>query len=117
MRLRHLNESEIDVWPAFTDFLTSVLIIVVIFVFGILFSNIARSRVRRNNAFEEMQAHQRAVKQQLEKGLGKENLNISEIGSLQRIILQVDEKGGGGVLFPRGSATLSGDNSVLKKIA
>lgn len=35
MRLRSLNELEIDVWPAFTDFLTSVLIIVVIFVFGI----------------------------------------------------------------------------------
>src|SRR4051812_10171205 len=98
MRLRHLNEAEMDVWPAFTDFLTSVLIIVVIFVFGILFSNIARSLVRQHSEFEDMQANQRAVRHQLEIELGKQRVEVSENGSLQRIILRVDEQGGG-VLF------------------
>jgi flagellar motor protein MotB len=106
MRLRNLNESEIDVWPAFTDFLTSVLIIVVIFVFGVFFSNIARSLVRRNSEFEQMQTQQATVRWQLLSQL-KESVEVTEDGSLQRITLRVDEQGGGGVLFPSGSATLS----------
>src|SRR6184192_2950950 len=118
MRLRHLNEAEIDVWPAFTDFLTSVLIIVVIFVFGILFSNIARSLVRRHSEFEDMQLHQQAVHQQLQERLGAKSVELTENGSLQRIILRVDEQGGGGVLFQRGAATLSGPGEeVLRQIA
>lgn len=116
MRLSRLNEVEIDVWPAFTDFLTSVLIIVVLFVFGIFFSNIARSLVKRHSEFEEMQANQQTVKQQLTTQLGKESVEITENGSLQRIILQVGEQGGGGVLFPSGKADLSveGKNVVTK---
>ena len=118
MRLRHLNESEIDVWPAFTDFLTSVLIIVVIFVFGILFSNIARSLVRRHSEFEDMLTNQQAVHRQLEQDLGKQRVEISENGSLQRIILRVDEQGGGGVLFQSGRADLSQPGKdLLSKIA
>jgi flagellar motor protein MotB len=118
MRLQHLNESEIDVWPAFTDFLTSVLIIVVIFVFGILFSNIARSLVRQHSEFEDMQLHQQAVRKQLQERLGERGVEMSENGSLQRIILRVNEQGGGGVLFQRGAATLSGPGEeLLQKIA
>jgi flagellar motor protein MotB len=118
MRLRHLNESSIDVWPAFTDFLTSVLIIVVMFVFGIFFSNIARSLVQRSSEFEEMQTKQQAVKEQLEKEMGKQSLEISENGSLQRIILRVNEEGGGGVLFQSGKADLSPPGKeLLTKIA
>lgn len=118
MRLRHLNESEIDVWPAFTDFLTSVLIIVVMFVFGIFFSNIARSLVRRTSEFEDMQMNQQAVRQQLEQEMGRQSVEISENGSLQRIILRVNEQGGGGVLFQSGKADLSQDGKdLLTKIA
>ena len=107
MRLRQLNQSEIDVWPAFTDFLTSVLIIVVLFVFGILFSNVARSLVQRHSEFEDMQANQLAVRQQLEEGLGPKSVEISENGSLQRIILRVTDEGSGGVLFESGKSDLS----------
>ncbi|HVG34432.1 MAG TPA: OmpA family protein [Pyrinomonadaceae bacterium] len=118
MRLRHLNESEIDVWPAFTDFLTSVLIIVVIFVFGILFSNIARSMVRRNSEFEDMQLRQQLVRRQLQGQLGEKSIEMSENGSLQHIILRVNEEGSGGVLFSSGRADL-GDKGkeLLTKIA
>jgi flagellar motor protein MotB len=107
MSLRQLNQFEIDVWPAFTDFLTSVLIIVVLFVFGILFSNVARSLVQRHSEFEEMQNNQKEVRNQLEEGLGKTSLEISENGSLQRIILRVNDEGGGGVLFASGKSDLS----------
>ncbi len=113
MRLRHLTEPEIDVWPAFTDFLTSVLIIVVIFVFGILFSNVARSLVQRHSEFEDMQTSQWAVRQQLEERLGKQSVEISENGSLQRIILRVNEQGGGGVLFESGRADLGEEGKKL----
>lgn len=107
MRLRHLNETDIDVWPAFTDFVTSVLFIVVLFIFGIFFSNISRSLVQQHNAFEEMQRKQVQVAGQLRERL-KDKIEIPrEDGSLQRIILRVDEAGTGGVLFPQGKAELS----------
>lgn len=113
MRLRHLGDPEVDIWPAFTDFMTSVLLIVVIFVFGIFFSNIARSLVRRHNEFEDMQARQKRVRQDLgERLAGKVELP-PEDGSLQRIILRLDEQGGGGVLFQRGKAELSDDGKRL----
>jgi flagellar motor protein MotB len=102
MRIRALNETEIDVWPAFTDFLTSVLFIVVLFIFGIMLSSIARSR----NEIEVVQKQQRKVRLQLEERLGNKLEIPPEDGSLQRIILRVDEQGGGGVLFDRGRATL-----------
>ncbi len=118
MRSRHLHESEIDVWPAFTDFLTSVLIIVVIFVFGILFSNIARSMVRRNSEFEDMQLRQQLVRRQLMAKLGEKSLEMSENGSLQHIILRLNEQGSGGVLFAPGKADLGlKGEEVLTKIA
>lgn len=118
MRLRQLSESEIDVWPAFTDFLTSVLIIVVIFVFGILFSNIARSLVRQHSEFEEMQMNQKAVRQQLQERLGEKEVEVSENGSLQRITLRVDEQAVGGVLFESGKADLSErGKQLLTKLA
>lgn len=113
MRVSRLNEVEIDVWPAFTDFLTSVLIIVVLFVFGIFFSNIARSLVQRHSEFEDMQANQQTVRLQLQNELGSKSVEISENGSLQRIILRVDEQGGGGVLFSSGRADLSGPGQAL----
>jgi chemotaxis protein MotB len=117
MRLNRLNEVEIDVWPAFTDFLTSVLIIVVLFVFGIFFSNIARSLVQRHSEFEDMQARQSQVRRELEARLADSVEIPAEDGNLQRIILRVDEKGSGGVLFPRGTATLSGaGEDLLRKI-
>lgn len=118
MRLRHTSEAEIDVWPAFTDFLTSVLIIVVVFVFGILFSNIARSLVRQHSDFEDMQVRQQTVRRQVQQRLGEKGVEVSENGSLQRIILRVNEEGGGGVLFQRGSAALSPrGEQVLRDIA
>lgn len=113
MRLRQLSESEIDVWPAFTDFLTSVLIIVVLFVFGILFSNIARSLVRQHSEFEEMQLNQQAVRKQLQERMGEKSVEVSENGSLQRIILRVDEQAVGGVLFASGKADLSESGKQL----
>jgi flagellar motor protein MotB len=113
MRLRHLGDPEVDIWPAFTDFMTSVLLIVVIFVFGIFFSNIARSLVRQHTEFEDMQARQRRVRQDLSERLAGKVELPPEDGSLQRIILRLDEQGGGGVLFPRGRAELSGDGKRL----
>jgi flagellar motor protein MotB len=113
MRLRNLNDVEIDVWPAFTDFLTSVLIIVVIFVFGIFLSNIASSLVRQHTEFDDMQARQRFVRKELESQLASSVEIPPEDGNLQRIILRVDEQGAGGVLFPRGTATLSAAGEQL----
>jgi hypothetical protein len=55
MRLKSLNELDVDIWPAFTDFLTSILIVVVLFVFGVFFSNIASSMAKRHSEFEKMQ--------------------------------------------------------------
>jgi flagellar motor protein MotB len=107
MRLRGFGEPEMDVWPAFTDFMTSVLLIVVLFVFGLFFSNIARSLVRQNSEFEEMQARQQRVSRDLRGRLGYKIDIPPENGSLQRVILRVDEQGAGGVLFPRGRAELS----------
>jgi flagellar motor protein MotB len=117
MRLKNLNEVEIDVWPAFTDFLTSVLIVVVIFIFGIFFSNIARALVRQHTEFEEMQTRQQHVRQELQSRLAGSVEVPPEDGNLQRIVLRVDEQGAGGVLFPRGTATLSaGGEQLLSKI-
>lgn len=117
MRLRDYNEVHMDVWPAFTDFMTSVLLIVVIFVFAILFSNIARSLVREHSEFEDMQVRQRQVRKELEARLAG-NIEIPpEDGNLQRIILRVDEQGTGGVVFARGTATLSAaGEQLLSKI-
>src|SRR5436853_5118343 len=109
MRLRHLNENEMDVWPAFTDFLTSVLFIVILFIFGILFSSIAQS----SSEMEQMLEQQKRVRNELEARLGNKIEIPPEDGNLQRIILRIDEQGGGGVLFPRGSAQLSADGKRL----
>jgi len=104
MRIRTLNEADIDVWPAFTDFVTSVLFILVIFIFGIFFSSVTRSLVAEDNALKEMQARQKRVQKELTKING---IQVPEAdGNLQRIILQVDQAGEGGVLFDRGQATL-----------
>ncbi|HVG19059.1 MAG TPA: OmpA family protein [Blastocatellia bacterium] len=104
MRLRAFNEVDVDVWPAFTDFVTSVLFILVIFVFGIFFSSITRSLVAEDSAIREMQARQKRVQQELLKIKG---IQVPEADlNLQRIILQVDEAGAGGVLFARGQASL-----------
>jgi flagellar motor protein MotB len=87
--------------------MTSVLLIVVLFVFGLFFSNIARSLVRRHSEFEEMQARQQRVSRDLRMRLADKVEIPPENGSLQRVILRVDEQGSGGVLFPRGRAELS----------
>jgi flagellar motor protein MotB len=117
MRLRNLNDLEVDIWPAFTDFLTSVLIIVVLFVFGVFFANIASSLARSHSEFEEMISRQSHVRKELERRLADSVEIPAEDGNLQRIILRVDEKGAGGVLFPRGTATLSGGGAeLLRKI-
>jgi flagellar motor protein MotB len=113
MKLSALNETEFDVWPAFTDFVTSVLFIVIIFIFGILFSSVARS----SSEEDLMKARQQKVKEQLEGELNRGGARRIEIpqadGSLQRIILQVDEQGRGGVLFERGQARLSREGKGL----
>ena len=57
MRLRAFNESEMDIWPAFTDFVISVLFIVVLFIFGILFSSIARSSTEIEDMQDRASAH------------------------------------------------------------
>ncbi|HJQ70925.1 MAG TPA: OmpA family protein [Blastocatellia bacterium] len=109
MRLRGLNEAEIDIWPAFTDFLTSVLFVVILFIFGILFSSIARS----SSQIEVMQEKQRRVRKELEYRLRDKIELPPEDGNLQRVILRIDESGGGGVIFQRGSAQLSDDGKRL----
>lgn len=98
-----------DVWPAFTDFLTSVLFIVILFIFGILFSSLAQS----SSEMEQMIEQQKRVRKELEARLGSKIEIPSEDGNLQRIILRIDERGGGGVLFPRGSAQLSPEGKRL----
>jgi flagellar motor protein MotB len=104
MRLRSINEVDVDVWPAFTDFVTSVLFILVIFVFGIFFSSITRSLITEDNAIKNMQDRQRRVQRELTKIKG---IQVPEAdGNLQRIILQVDEAGTGGVLFASGHSNL-----------
>jgi len=49
----------------------------------------------------------------IQRRLCRPKAEISENGSLQRIILRVDEQGGGGVLFPSGRADLSGSGQAL----
>ncbi len=114
MRLRNINESSIDVWPAFTDFVTSVLFIVVIFVFGLFFTNIARSRMDDNQAFRDMQAHQTRLKEQLNM-LAQFGVDVPDAdGNLQRIILRVDQRSGtGGVRFESGRAELNDNGKKL----
>jgi outer membrane protein OmpA-like peptidoglycan-associated protein len=114
MRLRNINESSIDVWPAFTDFVTSVLFIVVIFVFGVFFTNIARSRIVEDMAFRNMQSQQARLKQQLNT-LARFGVDVPEAdGNLQRIVLRVDQKSGtGGVRFESGRAELDENGKKL----
>lgn len=114
MKLRKLNESAIDVWPAFTDFITSVLFIVVIFVFGVFFTNIARSRIDQDRVFKNMQERQARLRQELHK-LEQFGVHVPEAdGSLQQIILRVDERSGtGGVRFESGKAELDDDGRKL----
>jgi len=115
MKLRQFNESEIDVWPAFTDFLTSVLFIVVLFVLGVFFTNLSRSMLADNYAYRAMQDRQRRVQEELVK-LGGIEVPVAD-GNLQRIILKVDEGGSGGVLFDRGQAVLKREGApFLDKI-
>lgn len=103
MRLRGINESEVDVWPAFTDFVTSVLFIVVLFIFGIFFSNIARSLLASDSTFRAMQARIEEV----QKGLTAiRGVDVKVDGNIQYITLHVDEQGVGGVLFDVGQAVL-----------
>jgi flagellar motor protein MotB len=107
-----LNDVEVDIWPAFTDFVISVLFIVVVFIFGILFSGIARS----STEVEEMRDRQRRVRTELESRLNRltKTVEIPEAdGNLQRVILRVDEQGRGGVLFERGRATLREEGKHL----
>lgn len=105
MRLRSLNEAEVDVWPAFTDFVTSVLFIVVLFIFGLFFSNISRSLVAEDSSYREMQRRIRAVREALSQRV--QGVVVPEAdGSLQLIVLKVDEQGSGGVLFNTGEAVL-----------
>ena len=115
MKLRQFNESDVDIWPAFSDFLTSVLFIVVLFVLGVFFTNLSRSLLADNYAYQAMQNRQRRVQEELVK-LG--GIEVPEAdGNLQRIILKVDEGGSGGVLFDRGQAVLKKEGeSLLDKI-
>jgi len=97
---------------------TSVLFIVVIFVFGVFFTNIARSRIVEDRAFKTMQAQQARLKQELN-ALKKFGVDVPEAdGNLQRIILRVDEKSGrGGVRFESGKAMLDeSGKSLLDRI-
>jgi flagellar motor protein MotB len=103
MRHRSLNDTHIDVWPAFTDFITSVLLIVVLFVFGIFFTNVARELLSVGNEINLVRAKQRAVADRLVNIPGVE---VQESGNLQRIVLHVDKEGKGGVLFDSGKAEL-----------
>lgn len=116
MRLRKYNESDIDVWPAFTDFMTSVLLIVILFIFGIFFSNMARSLVKQSNEFDQMKERQQRVNKELIDRLSRQ-VEVKEDGSLQRITLKVNNEGRGGVLFPPAGATLSSDGEgILRDI-
>lgn len=113
MRLQNLSHSEVDVWPAFSDFLTSVLFIVVLFVFAILFVNIARNLIATDDTYKAMQRQQNAVRTKLEQKLHSAVKIPDADGNLQRIILQVDEQGKGGVLFDKGSARLKEEGKPL----
>ena len=64
-----------------------------------------------------MQTRQQHVRQELQSRLAGSVEIPPEDGNLQRIVLRVDESGAGGVLFPRGTATLSsGGEQLLGKI-
>jgi flagellar motor protein MotB len=107
-------DTEVDVWPAFTDFITSVLLIVVLFVFGIFFTNIARALLETGNEINSVKAKQRAVAARLADIAG---VSVQEHGNLQQIILHVDKEGKGGVLFDSGKAELKKEGEeTLKKI-
>ena len=114
MKRRLFNDSDMDVWPAFTDFVTSVLLIVVLFVMGIFFTNIARELLSAGNEINTVKVKQQVVAEKLVNITGVE---VQESGNLQRIILHVDREGKGGVLFDSGKAELKEEGKdMLKKI-
>jgi flagellar motor protein MotB len=89
----------------------------VIFVFGVFFTNIARSRIVEDRAFKNMQEQQARLKQELN-ALKQFGVDVPEAdGNLQRIILRVDESGRGGVRFESGKALLDeSGKSLLDRI-
>lgn len=114
MKRRSLADAEVDVWPAFTDFITSVLLIVVLFLLGVFFTNIARLLLAAGNEINSVRSKQRAVAERLRDISG---VQVQENGNLQRIILRLDKEGKGGVLFDSGKAELKEEGKErLKKI-
>lgn len=114
MRSGNPHNTHIDIWPAFTDFVTSVLLIVVLFVFGIFFTNIARELVSAGNEINTVKANQRTVADKLAMISG---IEVQESGNLQRIILHVDKEKKGGVLFDSGRAELKDEGKdILRRV-
>src|SRR5687767_14448727 len=115
MRRRTFFNDEMDIWPAFTDFIISVLLVIVLFMLGIFFINIARELLAAGNEFNTLKNKQLVVRQKLSSIPG---IKIQENGNLQRIVLQVDKEGKGGVLFDSGQASLKTEGEeLLKNIA
>ena len=109
------NKNEFDVWPAFTDFIISVLLIIVLFMLAVFFTNVTRDLLAVGNEFNSIKNRQLLVRQKLSKIDG---IQIQEGGNLQRIVLQVDEQGRGGILFDLGQAVLKIEGQeVIKRIA
>lgn len=108
MRLRDLNSPEVDVWPAFTDFIISVLFVMVIFTFGLFFLNLTQKLVVEDSAYKKMQERQELVRLELTGRVPSVKVPDAD-GNFQRIVLQVDEQAAGGVLFKKGEANLQAD--------
>ena len=110
---RYLYEkNDSDIWQAFTDFVISVLLIIVLFMLGVFFTNITRDLLTAGNEFNSLKSKQFLVRQKLNTISG---IQIEENGNLQRIVLQVDEQGRGGVLFDLGQAVLKNEGQIIMK--
>jgi flagellar motor protein MotB len=110
------GEAAVDVWPAFTDFVVSTVFILIVVIFGLLFSMLVQSHLRhvqeamRARSVEDiLRDRQRDVRLALQRakaqgGMGLSAGQVTEEGSIQHIVLQDAE--GGGILFEKGQATL-----------
>jgi len=115
MKRHQFEKNDPDIYPAFTDFIISVLIVIVLFMLGIFFTNITRDLLAAGNEFNSLKNKQLIVRKKLGSIPG---ILVQEDGNLQRIVLQVDKEGKGGILFDSGQAALKSEGQIIiKRIA
>lgn len=119
LRYNHSFGAQVDVWPAFTDFVSSsvFIFIFITFVFlSVFLGKIYIGEFQEENELEKIHLRQDKVKEALKKQLKLGESQFKSDGMEQRIILQ-DTTGSGGIRFEPGRAELSQDaKNTLNRI-